>query len=389
MVGPAPHTPEVRDLWGLDYSTLIVNHGSYGATPLEVLARQDEWRRLMEANPTLFMQRDLPGAIRDAAAVVGRAVGARGDDIVLVDNATAAINAVLASLPFGEGDEILLHSHTYGAVIRTANHAASRTGARVVTFDLPFPDTTGDDLVHVLVSALTDRTRLVILDHITSASALVFPLARMVAACRTANVPVLVDGAHGPGQVPLDLEALGADYYVGNGHKWWMGAKGAGFLWTAPARQAELHPTIISWGYGNGYTAEFDWTGTRDWSAALVLPDAIAFHERLGGSALMAANARLAREAADTLAVRWGTRTVAPELQAAMSMVQLPFSGEATPERALAIRHELLGLDCDLPVQALSGALWCRLSAQAYNLSSDYERLGDMVDMFNQRLQGK
>jgi isopenicillin-N epimerase len=374
-----------RELWGLDYRDLIVNHGSYGATPLEVLARQNEWRRRMEASPTLFMNRDLPGAIRTAATAVGAAIGARGEDIVLVDNATAAINAVLGSWQFQPGDEILIHAHTYGAVLRTANHIASRSGARVVTVDLPFPDTTDDGLVAAFANALTPRTRIAILDHITSGSALVFPLERLIATCSEAGVAVLVDGAHGPGQVPVDVSALGADYYVGTGHKWWMGAKGAGFLWTAPARQADLHPTIISWGYGTGYTAEFDWTGTRDWSAALVLPDAIDFHGRLGGPALMEANTRLAGDAAAMLAARWGTRVAAPDLHAAMSLVELPFTGEATLERALAIRTELFDLKCDVPVNALGGRLWVRLSAQAYNLPSDYERLGDLVDMIRQR----
>lgn len=339
----------------------------------------------MEAAPTLFMQRVLPDAIRAAADAVGKAVGARGEDIALVDNSTGAINAVLASLSFAPGDEILVHSHIYGAVLRAAQHIAARSGARVMSAELPFP-ATADGIVAAYANALTPRTRLVITDHITSASALVFPLDAIIATCRAAGVPVLVDGAHGPGQVPLDLSTLGADYYVGNGHKWWMSAKGAGFLWAAPNRQAELHPNIISWGYGKGFLAEFDWTGTRDWSAALVLPDAIAFHSRLGGETLMAANAKLAREAAAKLAARWGTRLDDPDLRAAMTLVELPFSGPATPERAEAIRAEFFDLGCDAPVTAYGGVLWTRLSAQAYNLPSDYDRFGDLVDMLRQKV---
>jgi isopenicillin-N epimerase len=199
-------------------------------------------------------------------------------------------------------------------------------------------------------------------------------------------VPVLVDGAHGPGQVPIDLSALGADYYVGNGHKWWMGAKGAGFLWAAPQHQAGLHPTIISHGYGSGFLAEFDWTGTRDWSAALVLPDAIAFHARLGGTALMEANRAVARAAAEKLADRFGTRTAnPPELEGAMSLVELPVNGEATDERAWALRGMFYELGCDIPIMALANTIWLRLSAQAYNLASDFNRLGDLVDMIRQR----
>ena len=344
MSDAAPHTPEIRALWGLDHSKLIVNHGSYGATPLEVLAAQDRWRASMEAEPTLFMQTVLPDAIRAAAAAVGAAIGARGEDIALVDNATAAANAILGSLPFAPGDEILVHSHLYGALLRTANHIAARTGARVVTAEIPFPHTTAEAIVAAFANGLTPRTRIVLVDHVTSPSALIFPLAEIIAACRAANVPVLVDGAHGPGQVAIDLSTLGAAYYIGNGHKWWMGAKGAGFLWAAPEYQANLHPTIISWGYGTGFLAEFDWTGTRDWSAALSLPDAIAFHTRLGGPALMSSNAEIARAAAQRLATRFGTELPAdPTLHAAMTLVQLPFAGDAAgaPQRVLRprLRH--------------------------------------------------
>jgi len=347
---------------------------------------QSEWRRQMEAAPTHFMATVLPSALRRSAAAIGAAIGASAGDIALVDNATAAANAILGSIAFLPGDEIVVHSHIYGAVLKTARHIAARTGAVLVTAELPFPDPTEEGIVAAFAAALTPRTRLAIVDHITSPSALVLPLVALVDLCRAAKVPVLVDGAHGPGQVPLDLAALGADYYVGNGHKWWMGPKGAGFLWAAPARQADLPPTIISHGYGSGFLAEFDWTGTRDWSAALALPDAIAFHARLGGTALMAANAALAASAASDLARRFRTRLAAPpSMHAAMTLVALPFSGPATEQRALALRAEFLALGCDVPVTALGGTLWLRLSAQAYNLPSDFERLGDLVDMIGQR----
>jgi isopenicillin-N epimerase len=256
----------------------------------------------------------------------------------------------------------------------------------VVVAELPFPNTTAEGLIAAFANAVSERTRIAIVDHITSPSALVLPVQAIIAKLREAGVPVMVDGAHGPGQVPIDVSTLGASYYMGNGHKWWMGAKGAGFLWAAPEVQASLHPTIISWGYGLGYTEEFDWTGTRDWSAALVLPDAIAFHDRLGGLKLMESNAALARAAAAKLAARFGTALPVPtELQAAMTLVELPFSGEASEERSNALRVELLDLGCDVPVSALAGRLWLRLSAQAYNLPSDFDRLGDLIDLIMQR----
>jgi len=383
----SPHTAEIRSLWGLDYTKLIVNHGSYGATPLEILAKQDDWRRRMEAAPTLFMATEVKSAIRTAAGAVAAALGAKGEDLALLDNATAGCNAVITSTPFAPGDEILVTDHTYGAVLKAARHIASRTEAVITTVTLPFPNPTREGLIAAIANGLSPRTRLVILDHITSPSALVLPIAEMIAVCRDAGVPVLVDGAHGPGQVPLDLSALGADYYVGNGHKWWMGAKGAGFLWAAPQHQTNLHPTIISHGYGAGFLEEFDWTGTRDWSAALVLPDAIAFHQRIGGLDLMASNKALARAAAKKLAARFGTELPsAPEFEAAMAMVELPFSGDTDGDRrAMATRAMFYELGCDIPVMAIGGKLWLRLSAQAYNLPEDYDRLGDLVDMIRQR----
>lgn len=381
-----PHTSDIRALWGLDYSKLIVNHGSYGATPLEVLAAQDEWRRRLEAGPTLFFGTEFPSALRAAAGKVAAAIGARGDDLVLLDNTTAGCNAVLNSIPFAAGDEILVNTQTYGAVLKTARHIAARTGAKLVTVDLPFPNANKQGLIDAIAGGLTPRTRLVILDHIVSVTAMVLPIAEMVAACHAAGAAVLVDGSHAPGQIPLDVPSLGADYYVGNGHKWWMGAKGAAFLWAAPHVQAELHPTIISHGYGGGFLAEFDWTGTRDWSAALSLPAAIAFHTRIGGLALMDANRALARASAEKLAARFGTSLAnPPELEGSMSVVELPWSGPATDARAVAIKLMFYELGCDAQIVAFAGRFWLRLSAQAYNLPEDYDRVGDLIDMVGQR----
>ncbi len=382
----SPHSQDIRALWGLDYSKLIVNHGSYGATPLEVLAAQDEWRRRLEAGPTIFFGTEFPCALRTAARKVAAAIGARGEDLVLLDNATAGCNAVLNSIRFEPGDEILVNTQTYGAVLKTARHIASRTGARLVTVDLPFPHATKQGLIDAIANGLTSKTRLVILDHIVSVSAMVLPIAEMVVACRATDAAVLVDGSHAPGQIPLDVPALGADYYVGNGHKWWMGAKGGAFLWAAPQVQADLHPTIISHGYGAGFVAEFDWTGTRDWSAALVIPDAIDFHERLGGLALMDANRALARASAEKLAARLGTGLAnSAELEGSMSVVELPWSGPATDERAVAIKQMFYELGCDGQVVTFAGKFWIRLSAQAYNLPEDYDQLGDLIDMVSQR----
>jgi isopenicillin-N epimerase len=370
----------IRHEWGLDWRFLTVNHGSFGATPLVVSAAQDVWRRRLEEQPSYFMRRVLPDALRQAAARLAEFLGARGEDIAFVENATVGCNAVLRSLRFQPGDEILMLSHVYGAVRNTINYVAERSGARVVEATLPFPNPSADAIVASLANALTSRTKLAVLDHITSGSALVLPIERMAAVCRASGALVLVDGAHGPGQVGLDLPSLGVDWYVGNCHKWLMSAKGCAFLWAAPERQSDLHPVTISHGYNKGFLAEFDWTGTRDPSAVLSVDAAIDFHHRLGGPALRARNAALAASGAAHLAARLGTEYgAAGDLTAAMAMIRLPIGGKATQDRAVELRGHLLDAETDAPLHAQAGAIWLRISAQAYNEPADYEKLGDIV----------
>jgi isopenicillin-N epimerase len=369
----------IRREWRLDPDFLTVNHGSFGAAPLAVLAAQEEWRRKLESQPTRFMRNVLPGALRRAAERLGQFIGARGEDIAFVDNATTGCNAVLRSLGFAPGDEILVLDHGYGAVRNTVRYLAERAGAKMVEAAVPFPQPTAGDAVAAVASKLSARTRLAVLDHITSHSALVLPIAGMIAACRDRGVPVLVDGAHGPGMVDLDLTALGADWYSGNCHKWLSAPKGCAFLWARKDRQRDLHPAVISHGLGKGFTQEFDWTGTRDPSAWLAVDAAIDFHERLGGGALRARNAALAREAAGLVARRLGTGIAAgPEFHAAMALVRLPVVGAVTAERAQALRDRLLDEHrTDAPVHAVGGAFWLRLSAQAYNELDDFARLAE------------
>ena len=370
----------IRHEWPLDWRFLTVNHGSFGATPLVVSAAQDAWRRRLEEQPSRFMRRVLPDALRHAASRLAEFVGAKGEDIAFVENATVGCNAVLRSLRFQPGDEILMLSHVYGAVRNTINYVAERSGARVVEATLPFPNASADAIVASVANALSTRTKLAVLDHITSASALVLPIERMAAACHAAGAPVLVDGAHGPGQVRLDLPSLGVDWYVGNCHKWLMSAKGCAFLWARPDRQEDLHPVTISHGFNKGFLAEFDWTGTRDPSAFLAVDAAIDFHQRLGGSMLRARNAALASAGAAHLAARLGTESgAAGDLTAAMAVIRLPIGGPATQERAVALRGHLLDAETDAPLHAQGGAIWLRISAQAYNELADYERLGDIV----------
>jgi isopenicillin-N epimerase len=372
--------PLIRTEWDLDPGFLTVNHGSYGATPRCVTAAQRAWQDRMERQPSRFMNTVYAGAMRAAADTLGSFLGANGCDIVFVGNATEGCNSVLRSLPpLGRDDAVTLLSHAYGAVHKAVRFVTEKVGAEIVPAAVPYPGPTEDGLVAAVAATLTPRTRLAVIDHITSGSAIVVPVQRIVALCHAAGVPVLIDGAHGPGQVDVDLTAIGADWYVGNCHKWLCAPKGCAFLHAAPAAQGGLHPGTISHGYGQGFVAEFDWTGTTDPARFLAVTEALAFHQRLGGAALRQRNRLLAAEGADLIARRLNTEVgTSGAVAGAMATIRLPVD-DTSAAHALVIRQRLMAAGTDAPVHALDGALWLRLSAFAYNEPDDYVRLGEMV----------
>ena len=249
----------------LDPGVTFLNHGSYGACPAPVFARYQELQRELERNPVEFLGRRFDELIAGSRAALAAFVRARPDDIVFVPNATSGLNAVIRSLRLEPGDEVLTTRHEYGAVARTWEFV----GAKLVYAE---PDE--------LVDAIGPRTKAVSVSHITSPTALVLPVAEICAAARAAGALAIVDGAHAPGQLPLDLEALGADIYAGNCHKWLCAPKGAGFLWARPEHQRWIEPLVISWGYGDDRTFadRHGWQGTRDPAAALTIPAAIEAH---------------------------------------------------------------------------------------------------------------
>ena len=358
---------------GIDH----LNHGSFGATPKSVLDAAQGWRLRMETAPDTFFRRDLPGLLRRAADRVAGFFGGRGEDWAFVENATAGLNAIIAGLTLAPGDELLCLSQVYGAIGNALSYHAERCGARLVKVAVPVPFTDPAPLLDAIAAAIGPKTRLASFDHITSAGAVVLPIAELAALCRERGVPVAVDGAHAPGQLALDVPALGVDWYVGNLHKWAFAAKGTAVIWCAPERQPELHPTAISHALGQGFTAEFDYTGTRDNSAWLAAPAALDYVDALGPEAMRAHNAALARDAGAMLIEAWHSEAAAaPEFCASMVSVRLP--GGATSDRDAARRlaarlAEQHGITAG--VMVLDGALWVRVSAQIYNEIGDYQRL--------------
>lgn len=371
----------LRQRFLLEPETDFLNHGSFGAVPRVVLAAANAWRRRAETNPDRFIREILPGALRAAAAQLARFVGAEAEDLVFVENATAGVNTVLRALAFSPGDEILTTTHAYGAVRQAIRHTVARSGAVLVEAEVPFPAAGEAEILAAVQSRFTPRTRLLVIDHITSPTALILPVVRLCRFARDRGVRVLIDGAHGPGQIDLNVPVLGADWYVGNCHKWLFAPKGTAFLWAHRQAQAGLHPLSVSHAYETGLAAEFDWTGTRDFANWLAVPAALDFIEEIGTAAMRRHNHDLVLAAARRLADAWGTPVGGPPgLLPAMAAIRLPAPwqrfGPPTLDTARRLQSVLLARHRIVAAIVPFGEhLWGRVSAQIYNAPEDYERL--------------
>lgn len=336
---PPPRGRAARALWALEEDAIFLNHGSFGATPRGVLEAQAQVRARMEAQPVRYFVREEPGLVRAGAAALAGLLGTAPERLVLVENATTGVNTVLRSAPLPPGAVILGLSHIYPAVRLTLERLCAERGWTLRLVPLPCPVASADAVVDAVERSL-DGVALAVLDHIPSFSGLVLPIARMVAACRARGVPVLVDGAHGPGHVPLNLDALGADWYVGNAHKWLCAPKGCALLAVGEHPPFEVHPLVCSHGTGGGLAAEFDFTGTQDRSAWCVLPELLRFWRWLGLDGVREGNRAQALRARAWLIAALGTEGSGPEeLVGCMAAVRLPARfGPPTPAAALASR---------------------------------------------------
>ncbi len=388
----APFGQQMLKRWMLDPRITYLNHGTVGAPPRAVLAAQQAIRDEIESQPARYQLRELADVkqfqlrmqprMRTAAETVAAFLGARGDDLVFVSNASEGVSAVLRSLRFAPGDEILITDLGYGAVQLAAGHVAAQAGAVVRDVTLPFPGTTPAGVVDAIVAAFTPRTRLLIVDHITSGSALVLPVQQIVARARAAGIQVMVDGAHAPGALALDVPAIGADWYIGNLHKWAMAPRSCGILWAAPEAQKDLHPPVLSWGYGLGFTSEFDLTGTRDPSPWLAAPAGLDFMAELGLDAMRSYNHAFAWDAARTLCDHWGTTVPTEEsMVGCMATIPLPLKFGTTKVDGHRVKDALLyEHDIEVLVHGFKGRVWMRICGQVYNDSNDIDRLKHAVD---------
>lgn len=370
-------------LWPLRQDATHFNHGAFGACPREVLAAQAAAREEMErALDQFFRRRVVPGggdsAVRAAAAALASFVGTDSMRLALIENATTAMTAVLASRAFEPGDEILFTDHTYNAVRLAIEHVAGRTGAVPRKVEIPVP-IRSDDILDRIVGAVTPRTRLAVIDHITSPTALVLPVAEIVAELGRRGVPVLVDGAHAVGQVPLALDALGADWYVSNAHKWLYAPKGTAFLYARPGRERDLVPLAVSHYNHFGFPECFDYVGTRDVTGWMALPAALAFVERFGPHAIMEYNCALTRRAR-AFVEEVGAVPIGPDrMSAAMRAYILP-QREKAPSDGVAFMNRLWDAHrIQVPPAMFGGHLILRLSAQIYLDEEDFARLCDIL----------
>jgi isopenicillin-N epimerase len=378
----------VRQHWTLDPAITFLNHGSFGATPRVVLEKQTALRAQMEREPVRFFVRELEPLLDDARRTLAGFLGADAEGLAFVPNATAGVNAVLRSLDLDKFDELLVTNHEYNACRNTLDYVAGLAGAKVVVADIPFPIDSPDVVIERVLEKVTDRTRLLLIDHITSQTALILPVERLVQELASRGVDTLVDGAHAAGFLPLDLRAIGAAYYTGNLHKWVCAPKGAAFLYVRENRRRGIHPIAISHGANAARTErsrfhlEFDWTGTFDPTAWLSVPAALEFMESNGGwPEVMRRNRALALLARDLLCDALGIAPPAPDaMLGAMAAVPLP---DGTQDTAPSLYGDPLQ-DTLLYEHSIEVPLvpWpqppkrvLRVSAQLYNELGDYEKL--------------
>ena len=376
--------------WTLDPGVVFLNHGSFGACPREVLDHQAALRAEMEAEPVRFLSRQLDDRLDAARAALAAFLRADADDLAFVTNATSGVNAVLRSRAFAAGDELLTTDHAYNACRNALEFVAERTGARVNAVTLPFPVASAAAVVETVLARVTPRTRLALLDHVTSPTGLVLPIERLCRELGAHGVDVLVDGAHAPGMVPLDLSALGATYYTGNCHKWLCAPKGSAFLWVRRDRQPDVRPLTISHGANakrtdrTRFRVEFDWTGTDDPTAWLTVPVAIEYVGAMvpgGWPAVMARNRALALEARPLLCAATGTPPPCPEAMiGSLASVVLPDGPPADIgwRRPDPLQRRLFDeWRIEVPVMSWPAPpkRLIRVSAQLYNTREHFARL--------------
>lgn len=370
---------ELRDLFLLRPDVVFLNHGSFGACPRPVFEVYQDWQLQLERQPVEFLGRRFERLMGEARQALGDFVGADADDLVYIPNATTGLNQVARSLPLTPGDEVLATDHEYGALDRTWRFVCARRGAHYVRQALPLPITSAQQVIEAVWSGVTERTRVLFVSHITSPTAITLPVAELLNRAREAGITTVVDGAHAPGQVPLNLARLGADFYAGNCHKWMMAPKGSAFLYARREAQPLLEPLVVSWGWQSDtpgpsrFIDELEYQGTRDIAAYLATPAAIQFMEAHAWPAVQHACHHLVRDARRKITGLTGLAPATPDTPAwyaQMGAFPLPACDGELLQRRLYDEFAV-----EIPITTWNTQHLVRISVQGYNTPADVETL--------------
>nr|WP_290222628.1 aminotransferase class V-fold PLP-dependent enzyme [Trichocoleus desertorum] len=374
------------DFWWLEPEVTFLNHGAFGACPKSVLEIQQQFRQRLERQPLRFLAQDLEDLLDAARGILAEFVGADPLDLAFVPNATTGVNTVLRSLHFTPDDELLTTNHEYNACRNALDFVAARSGARIVVAEIPLPIQSPEQVIEAVIAKISPKTRLALLDHITSQTGLVMPIQQLVQELNQRGIDTLIDGAHAPGSVSLNVSAIGATYYTGNCHKWLCAPKGAAFLYVQRDRQAQIRPLTISHGANSlrsdrsRFRLEFDWPGTYDPSAYLSVPAAIEFMGGLlpgGWSKLMAQNRAKALAARKILCEALSVSPPCPDdMIAALAVVPLPDGSYQALQTALLNQYGI-----EVPIVPWPGGQkrLVRVAAQIYNTVPQYEYLAQAL----------
>jgi isopenicillin-N epimerase len=393
-------SPYFQRFWLLDRNITFLNHGSFGACPRHVLEVQAKLRSQLENEPLRFFGREWEPLLDASRSKLGEFLGANKEDLVFVPNATTGVNAVLRSLKFAADDELLTTNHEYNACRNALDFVASRAGAKVVVANIPFPIESPQQVIDGILGKVTPKTRLVLLDHITSQTGLIFPIQQIIRELQQRNLDVLVDGAHAPGMIPLNLREIDPTYYTGNCHKWLCAPKGAAFLYVKPEKQAEIRPLTISHGANSTFShksrfqLEFDWMGTDDPTAYMCVSEAIQFMGSFlpsGWDELMQRNHDLVVEGREIIC---SALDVVPpcsqEMIGSMATIPLPKAFDQYSNMSLHDRlFDEFGIEVQILPWQIEPKLLIRISAQLYNTLEQYEYLGKVLrELYCDRIKG-
>jgi isopenicillin-N epimerase len=380
----------MKELFLLDPDVTFLNHGSFGACPIPVFESYQRWQRELERQPVEFLGRRIDDLLANVREQIAAYLNCPADSVVNITNSTWGVNLIIRSLDLEEGDEVLTTNHEYGACTMAWDWLLNKVGARLVRHEIPLPVTSQEEIVESLWSQVTQRTKAIFMSHITSPTALTLPVELVCQRAREAGILTIIDGSHAPGQIPLDMDALGVDVYTGNFHKWLCTPKGSAFLYVRPEEQGWVESLIISWGWGrkgvlepSSFVQRNEWQGTRDPSAFLAVPDAIAFQAEHDWPAVRARCHELARETRQRIVEYSGcvpNHPDSPEWYTQMIACPIRTSDPLELKRRMYDEYRV-----EAPVVSWGGLDMVRVSYQGYNDHDDLERLMTAVEALTQR----